>query len=473
MVGTRNMLGLAIDDAGVVVAELHVRAGRAEIRRAGEFLWGQEFTPDNAKELGLQFRRFLWEQGFSSRRAVVGLPAKWGLAKEMVAPPASPDALAGVLSIQAERAFSLNAAELVFDYCGTGNASEKSPVLLLAARRQMVSQVRELAGAAGLQVQSVTVTALACSRTSCAAGPAFQCGLYTRPTYCEFWSQSAGMPRSIRHLPIVQDGVPQDYAELLGSAIERLILLSPGDDPSRPRQVAAYDACGLSDTAIDRLNERLGPGITVHDGRAGLLSQGLALPDCPEGARSIAAVAVALTAVERNGPVIDFLNPRIGRQRTSGRRRAVAWATFVGMACVVALGVVVADWHGDKVAVAAYTSQLQQMGDDITAAREIVERVSYAGSWTSREPRFLDCLRELTLAFPEEPYVWVTSLRLNENGGGSLVGKAGSEGSFYEVLDKIRQNQAFSDVQMIHIRDAGRDSREKEFAVNFRFRGTK
>ncbi len=472
MVGTRNMLGLAIDDTGVIAAELHVRAGRAEVRRAGEFLWQDEFTPDNARELGLRFRRFLSEQGFSSRRAVVGLPAKWVLAKEILAPPAGPDTLAGVLGIQAERAFSLNAAELVFDYCGTANASEKSPVLLLAARRQIVSQIRDLAGAAGLQVRSVTVTALACSR-SCAAGPGYQCGLYTRPTYCEFWSQVEGMPRSIRHVPIVQDGAPRDYAESLGSAVERLILLSPRDNRSQPRQITAYDACGLSDTAVDRLSERLGPGITVHDGCARLLSRGLALPECPEGTRPVAAAAVALTAVETSGAVVDFLNPRIGRRRTPGRRRAVVWATFVGVACVVALGAVAADWHGDKVAVAAYTTQLQQMGDDITAAREIVERVSYAGSWTAREPRSLDCLRELTLAFPEEPSVWVKSLRLNENGTGLLNGKARSEASFYEVHDKIRQNEVFSDVQMVHIRDAGQNSREKEFAVKFRFRDAK
>ena len=102
-----------------------------------------------------------------------------------------------------------------------------------------------------------------------------------------------------------------------------------------------------------------------------------------------------------------------------------------------------------------------------------MDRVSYAGSWVSREPRFLDCLRELTTAFPEEPRVWATSLALNENGTGLLVGKTTSESSFYEVLDKIKENKAFSDVKMIHIRDAGRDSREKEFAVNFKFESVK
>jgi hypothetical protein len=89
------------------------------------------------------------------------------------------------------------------------------------------------------------------------------------------------------------------------------------------------------------------------------------------------------------------------------------------------------------------------------------------------EPRFLNCLREITLAFPEEGYVWATSLALNDNGAGSAVGKATSEASFYEVFDKIKENEMFSDAKMIHIRDIGRDSREKEFAISFTFKGAK
>jgi len=85
----------------------------------------------------------------------------------------------------------------------------------------------------------------------------------------------------------------------------------------------------------------------------------------------------------------------------------------------------------------------------------------------------IHCLRDLTLTFPEEPLVWATNLRLSENAGAALVGKAVDEKSFYEVLDKIKEQNGFSNVQMIHIRDAGRDSKEKEFAVHFEFRGVK
>jgi len=60
---------------------------------------------------------------------------------------------------------------------------------------------------------------------------------------------------------------------------------------------------------------------------------------------------------------------------------------------------------------------------------------------------------------------------LNENGTGSVVGKTTSETSFHEMLDKIKQDaKEFPDVKMMYLRDPGRESREKEFAINFNFR---
>ena len=474
MLGTQTLLGLAIDDFGVVAAEVCVRPGRPEIRRAGLFAFDEKLNANNVKELGEKLRQFLRTNHFSSKRAVVGIPTKWIVTKEIVAPPATPDALAGMLSIQAERAFSLNASELIFDYCGRTSTSEKSQVLLMAARRQIVNQIKELADVAGLQVRSVTVSALSLDKALSEAGPQQRYGLYTRPTYCEFWSQSDGRLRSIKHVPMAgAGGTADERAELLTSTIQRLILLSSQQNQPPPYQVTMYDACGLSDGVIDRLNKQLAPEITVSDGSTGLLSEGLGAPDGPEDAQSIAAAALAMTAVGADKCYVDFLNPRIGRKKTSGRRRVTTWAAIAGVVFVVGVGAVIADWQSKSADIATCTRQLEQTSEDVTAAREMVDRISYAGSWTSQKPEFLECLRQLTLAFPESPRVWATSLALSEKAEGSLVGKAVDEQSFYEVLDNIKQNSAFSGVMMMHLRDAGRDSREKEFAVTFRFQGLK
>jgi len=471
MFGARTLLGLAIDEYGIVVAEISARSGHPEIQRTGQWRFEEKLNLDNARDLGQKLKQYLRTNHFSSKQAILGIPTKWVVAKEITVPPASAEALAGVLNIQAERAFSLNASELVFDYCGRTSASERSEILLLAARREIVEKIKALAAGAGLQVRSMTVSALAFGKTLSDDGLERRYGLYTRPTYCEFWTQVNGSPRSIQHVPLAStNGTAEEHAELLTSTLERLILLSSQRDSSSPHHVTAYDGSGLPETTIDRLNERLRPQIVITDGRTPLLSKKI---KSPEQTQSVAAVAVAMAGSGTDKPPVDFLNPRIGLKKKTSRKPITIWASIIGAACLLALIAVLADWQADRRDIATYTEQLELMSEDIAAAREVVDRIIYATSWTSQEPVFLNCLRELTLTFPEEPTIWATNLRLSENAGAALVGKAVDEASFYEVLDEIKQHEAFFNVQMIHLRNVGRDLRDKEFAVNFEFRKAK
>jgi len=469
MLGTRTLLGLAIDEHGVMVAEIGGRSGRPDVRRVGHWAFPAPFDGGQAQELGHQFKQYLRANHFSSKQAVIGIPTKWVVAREIVAPPANPEALAGMLAIQAERAFSLNASELIFDYCGQPSTSEGRKILLLAARRQMIEQVKEIATVAGLQVQGVTVSALAFDRERSKADAARGFGLYARPTYCEFWSQGAGRPDALKHVPMPStNGMPDDRTQRLAAALQRLIMLMPQQGQTPPYQVTLYDACGGSEGLVDRLNERLAPQITVRQGGAEL-SGGLRL----EGAESIAAAAVAMTGAGMSKPQVDFLNPRIGRRQTSPHKRLVGWGVFAAAAVVLVVGAVLVDWQRTRSDIGTYTEQLEGMSGDLEKARAVVDRMAYARSWTSQTPEFLECLRQLTMAFPEAPTVWATSLALNENSEGSLVGRAVDDTGIIEVQDRIKQNGAFSDVQMIHIRDVGRNSNEKEFALKFKFQGVR
>ena len=474
MFGARTLLGLSIDEHGIVIAEVGARSGRPDVQRTGQWRFEEKLTPDNARDLGQKLKAYLRAKHVFSKQAVIGIPTKWVVAKEITVPPASTEALAGVLTIQAERAFSLNASELVFDYCGRTSASERSEVLLLAARREIVDQVKEFAAGAGLQIRSMTVSALAFGQALPDENVEHRYGLYARPTYCEFWTQVNGSPRSIQHVALAStNGTAEEHAQQLTSAIQRLLLLSSQQDSLSPHRVMAYDGSGLPETTLDRLNERLKPQIVVADGGTPLLPKRIRSSDRPGQAQSIAAVAVAMAGAGTNKPPVDFLNPRIGLKKKTSRKPITIWASIIGAVCLLALIAVLADWQADRRDIATYTEQLELMSEDIAAAREVVDRLTYATSWTSQEPVFLNCLRELTLTFPEEPAIWATNLRLSENVGAALVGKAVDEASFYEVLDRIKQHEAFFNVQMIHLRNVGRDLRDKEFAVNFEFRGVK
>jgi hypothetical protein len=471
MLGTQTLLGLAIDDSGVAAAEVSLRAGRPEVKRTGLMTFGEKLTSENARVLGQRLRQFLRDNRFSSKRVVVGIPTKWIVTKEITAPPASPDALAGMLGIQAERAFSINASELVFDYCGRTSTSEKSDVLLVAAQRQVVGKVKELTDSAGLQARSITVSTLTLGRHLSERGPQQRYGLYARPTYCEFWSQSNGRLRAMQHVPMTSGTT--EPAERLTSTIQRLVLLCSEQNQSPPYEITVYDASDLPDGTIGRLHEKLAPQITISDGNAGLLAGGPGSIHGIETSQSVAAASLAIAGLGTGRLSVDFLNPRIGQKKTAGHRKLTKWAAVGAVVLVVAVGAVIVDWQSKRADIAAYSERLESIGEDVAAAREMVDRISYAGSWTSRKPEFLECLRQLTLAFPEYPNVWATSLALSEQAEGSLVGKAVDETSFYEVLDKLKQNEAFSGVMMMHLRDAGGSSTEKEFAVTFKFRGLK
>jgi len=473
MLGTQTLLGLAIDDSGVVAAEVSVRSGRPEIKRTGHMPFDERLSSDNARDLGRRLRHFLRENHLSSKRAVVGIATKWIVTKEIVAPPATPDALAGMLGIQAERAFSLNASELIFDYCGKTSTSEKSEVLLVAAQRQVVSRVKELTDAAGLQVRSITVSALAFGKNLSEGGTQQRYGLYARPTYCEFWSQSNGRLRSLQHVPMAGTSGVMERAELLTSTIQRLVLLSSEQDQSPPHEITVYDASSLADGVIDRLHEQLAPQITIDNGNTRLLSNGLGSPDGIEESQSIAAASLAITTLSAGKLSVDFLNPRIGQKKAASHGNLAKWAAVAAVVLVVGVGAVIADWHSKRADITEYSERLDAISEDASAAREMVDRISYAGSWTSQKPEFLECLRQLTLAFPESPRVWATSLALSEQAEGSLVGKAVDEASFYEVLERMKQNSSLSNVMMMHLRDAGGSSTEKEFAATFKFRGLK
>ena len=193
------------------------------------------------------------------------------------------------------------------------------------------------------------------------------------------------------------------------------------------------------------------------------------MPADAQEAPVVAAAAVALTAVGQERPAVDFLNPRIGEKKKASHKRFYAWAGGIAAVCLIGLGLWLWGWQSDRSAIAVYKQQLADMDKDLTAAKEVVARLTYASSWGATNPRFLACLRAVTEAFPEEGTVWATSLALNDAGAGSVVGKTSSDAGFYEVWDKINANEAFSDVKMVHYRDVGRNSREKEFAVNFTF----
>jgi len=230
-----------------------------------------------------------------------------------------------------------------------------------------------------------------------------------------------------------------------------------------------WDGVGNDPAALEALGERLGLTLRLCHPQHDLgLDNG---PDSLADGKFAAAAALALGALKRSPPAIDFLHSRLAPGRRCVVKRKVTWAALAaGVVLVVGL-LLVLDWRKSRQDVAFLESRLNGMQGSVAAAQQVLDRASFVRGWYDRRPRFLDGLRHLTLAFPVEGRIWATNLAVRDDMRMSLSGKAVDERAVLEVLDRLKGSPAFADVQPVYIRQAGGNAREVSFAVNLRFVG--
>jgi len=473
MLGARKILGLAIEERSVLAAEIRIVGGRCELKHAAEFVFPKDLSVDDPTPLGRLLRQFLRENHFAAKRAVLGIPAKWLLVKEKTIPPAGAEAIAGILRMQAERDFSSDLTDLVIDYTDGTDSDQGRSVLLVTTLREKMDRVLAMAHAAGLRVQSVTSSAMALASAATdqsRPGPVYT--LHLRPHYAELTIQAGRRFRLVRHLPATNSECTEPSLEGIADQMRQVVSLLPRSQASaEPEGLVIWDGAGLAPAALHSLGERFRLQVKVSEGLSALGIAGTCFAHEADGKCFAVAAALGLAGVRPGQPAIDFLHSRLVAKKKTALGRRVLWAT-VAAALVVAGVFVLLDWQEEEEDLAALKNRLEEMKEDIQAAKSMIKKVSFARDSYDRTPRFLDCLRGLTLAFPAEGGIWATSLALREDMRGIVSGKAADERVVLEVLDALKRGDAFSDVKLLHMREAGMSSREVSFAVSFAFLGT-
>ena len=160
-----KMLGLAIGERSILVAEVSTAGETCQVTRAATFGYTETATSASSPQvLGEALGQFLKQEGYSSKAAIFGIPAKWVLTKSKELPPVDPALAADVLRLQVESEFSVEIKDLVYDYAGQSSASAPSRVLLAATPLRHVELVQAIASAARLDIQGITPTTVALPR---------------------------------------------------------------------------------------------------------------------------------------------------------------------------------------------------------------------------------------------------------------------------------------------------------------------
>ena len=469
LIESRRMLGLAVEEDCLMAADITYDGEEYHINNTASLVFPEGTSFEEPEETGKLIRQFLSDNGFVSRKAVIGIPAKWMMLRGKDIPPSKSDAVAGIIKIYAEREFSIGADSLVIDYIGCVDEKETGRLLLGAVRRKTFEDINETMRAAGLTVLSVTPASMALRAMALEekgqATPDFF--LYLRPGFAEILTAENGKVTGIKHVKKYKtSGIDQFITE-----IKRIIFFYPDHGMETiKRTLMIWDASNLDDQEFSDLNQSLSPQIDVLKSGFRILNNRIGASSGLNDNENSVSAALVPAFTEGGTHYLDFLNSRLDVKKSIIQRKQIGWAAALILILIIFLLNMFFTWRSSKNDVVEFKSKLEEMKGDITSAEEIIQRVTMARGWYSERPEIIRCLRELTLAFPVEGKVWATNLAINEDMKGIVSGKAVDEKSVIEVLDNLKDNKLFSNTQMIHIRENGQVSQEVSFSMSFSFK---
>ncbi|KPK84419.1 MAG: hypothetical protein AMJ81_05665, partial [Phycisphaerae bacterium SM23_33] len=414
MLLNRRVLGLAVTERSMIAVEVGSANGRLKAFRAGIFVCPQDPGLQDPAELGKALRQFLRKEGFSARRCVIGMEAKWLTAREKALPPGSADSLGGILSIMAEREFASERENLLFDYIGPTGGDQGEHVLLVAASRRHVAHLQAMAEAAGLSVTAITSTAIALTCSSDRRDVPERIVLHLVEGGAELVVQSKGSLRLVRRFSLLgPQGGGADAAsgwldDLLGQ-LGRVMSLLPGEQTAaQERELHVWNGADLDSSSLAVLAERISPQAKLC--RPSLSFDMASLPRELQRDDIAAATCLGAAALQGRLPGVDFLHSRLSPPRKPALSRRAVWIAGAAGAIVLASAVLLLDWRSRQQQVNVLQSKFKAMEASVAEARDVIDKEALARSWYDRRPRYLECMREVTLAFPAEGRIWATSL---------------------------------------------------------------
>lgn len=249
-------------------------------------------------------------------------------------------------------------------------------------------------------------------------------------------------------------------AALLPELRRTLALANAGAERSG---LELWDDTGDAPALLKELALELGIPVKRGERLSGVPLEG----SLPKGAAAGSALALALFQPGLAG--IDFLNSRLDVKPPPKISSLTIWGSVAAFVVVGGLGYVLNEWRESAAEVAELRQKRDDMKGNLETAKSFISRVNATRTWYARRPNYLECMRAITMTFPEDGRVWTASLSLREDMRGILNGRATDEKSVLDVLDKLKAGKNFADVKMLNMRGSGTRNPEVLFAVSFAF----
>jgi hypothetical protein len=475
---TPNFLGIAMADRTIAVAELSAKADKRVVRRTATLTLATDETLDRPDTVGRALASFLKDNGFSTDRVVVGVPAKWVIAVEKEVPPASGEQLRALLRLQAERMSAAESGEMVFDYAGTGEPTRGGKVLMVAMMRKQLGRIEQAMSAAGLDVAAITPMSLALASAAKRA-PVLMVARHG----AEVVWQGESSPRMLRHVSIATtNGHGTPAIAPLGLELRRTVAMAaPGNGAAS--EMVLFDTVGLSDSQLNELTDRMGVKFSGADELSVLGVQSLPQLGTSETSddpprRYAPAVALALLGAKRELLTLDFADSKLAPPTARRFGRRTVWAA--GIAAVIVIGIAALFIHVNLLQrqLNGILASQDAIKLNLDAAQSVKDRVDFSNGFFKTRTPMLDAWREIAETFPQDDPIWATSFTVGEDPNsktmgtarGRLEGKTTNMRLAIELSDRMRQNPRFSNVSVPAVTEVGGRQRDQSsFTITFQY----
>ncbi len=362
-----------------------------------------------------------------------------------------------MLRIQAERDFSLE-SELALDFAASKTPGASQQVVLAAILRERIEQLTALALAAGLKLQAITSTALALSAASQLA-----CVLYCSVDGAELAAfQNNGLPvlRRIASLTAIQAGSGAQSAGELRYDLELIRHETPFSE------LTVWNDSGSNLTEVRSLADALGIPLKSGQGLKSITQGDFS------GAHAAGSSAVALCHFQPKLVTFDFLHSRMAIAPAPRFGSRTIRSVAIGGILLLAAAYFGWEWQQNAAELSDLRDTRKEMKVKSDEAKDFILRMNAMNTWYDKRPNYMECLRALTLCFPEDKSVWIASLSLREDFCGVLTGNATDKKGPLEVFDKLKKtSSAFKNVKLLSERTTGNKAGENTFAISFSFHG--
>lgn len=458
-----NFLGLAVGDRSLLAAEVSVSRERSALRRVAEFVFPPGKTLEQPDDLGEALAQFLRQNKFSASKVVVGVPARWLIAREKEVPPSRVDAAIGMLKLASERLVSAD-LEMVFDFAGQPDPAAQSKVLLVGLLKQQADRLTKMVDAAGLSLLGITSTTLTLANAAGeeAGGVVVSLG----SDAIEVAAHSKGTPVLLRHVGAAGGGAAA--VSLIGPELRRAVSGAQiGGLNGASRSMLLWDGIGLGADETTTLGERSGLQADIGKDldRLGVHANGEFGGN--DMRRFGPAAALALAAGDRGLLAVDFLHSRLAvrKQRRVGRKGA--WGIFIGTVIILAIGVLVWDVQRKQSQLDELNQVLEHNAPDVVAAKAVQAKVQLAHPWFDARPKVLDCLKDVTESLGVREPIWITNCSIKDDHSVVLSGRAANKDIAILVQKRMAANKKFADVRLQDLRETGGRSQDYTFAIKF------